>query len=134
MKKKIWIGVAVVLVIGAAFGIRYLLSVRQYREQVASVVYAHADASGVPDGTFFGEFDTALVGAKVEVQVQDGKFTEINILEHRHDRGATAEKVIDDILAEQRIDVDAVSGATNSSIILKKAVDNALSSAQGVER
>ena len=33
---------------------------------------------------------------------------------------------IDKIVSEQRIDVDAVSGATNSSTVLKKAVENAL--------
>ena len=39
-----------------------------------------------------------------------------------------AETVINEIVDEQRIDVDAVSGATNSSIVIKKAVENALKS------
>ena len=36
--------------------------------------------------------------------------------------------VINEIVDEQRINVDAVSGATNSSIVIKKAVENALKS------
>ena len=31
----------------------------------------------------------------------------------------------DRIMEEQKIDVDAVSGATNSSVVIKKAVENA---------
>ena len=37
--------------------------------------------------------------------------------------------MLDEITAEQRVDVDAVTGATNSSSVLKKAVENALESA-----
>ena len=66
--------------------------------------------------------------AKVEVTVQNGEITDIIILEHRHEHGKAAETVINEIVDEQRIDVDAVSGATNSSIVIKKAVENALKS------
>jgi uncharacterized protein with FMN-binding domain len=52
--------------------------------------------------------------------------TDVEIVEHRHDLGGAAESVVDDILIHQRIDVDAVSGATNSSSVIKKAVENAL--------
>ena len=64
--------------------------------------------------------------AKVEVTIQNGEITGIRILEHKNERGQAAEAVVDRIVAEQRIDVDAVSGATNSSTVLKKAVENAL--------
>lgn len=67
-----------------------------------------------------------VIYAKVEVTVSDGKMTDIAILEHRQERGKAAEAVISDMLAEQKIDVDAVSGATNSSTVIKKAVENAL--------
>jgi uncharacterized protein with FMN-binding domain len=49
-------------------------------------------------------------------------------LEHRHERGKTAEVITDSIIDEQKIDVDAISGATNSSTVIKKAVENALKS------
>ena len=51
-------------------------------------------------------------------------------MEHRHERGKAAEKVIEKIIEEQKIDVDAVSGATNSSTVIKKAVENALNGGQ----
>ena len=67
-----------------------------------------------------------FIYAKVEVTVEDGEIVSINILEHRHERGKAAEKVIEKIIEEQKTDVDAVSGATNSSTVIKKAVENAL--------
>lgn len=50
----------------------------------------------------------------------------IHILEHENERGQPAEAVVERIVAEQRINVDVVSGATNSSTVLKKAVEKAL--------
>ena len=38
-----------------------------------------------------------------------------------------AVSIIEDILEEQRIDVDAVTSATNSSLVIEKACENALS-------
>ncbi len=58
--------------------------------------------------------------------VSETTFTNINILEHRNERGKSAEAVTNRIVEEQTIDVDAVSGATNSSTVIKKAVENAL--------
>ena len=45
--------------------------------------------------------------------MENGKIININILKHRHERGKAAETVIDKIIDEQKIDVDAISGATN---------------------
>ena len=78
--------------------------------------------------SYIGEYDVNFIYAKVEVRVQNGEITDIIILEHRHEHGKAAETVINEIVDEQRIDVDAVSGATNSSIVIKKAVENALKS------
>lgn len=44
--------------------------------------------------------------------------------------GKTAEVIADSIVDEQKIDVDAISGATNSSTVIKKAVENALKSSK----
>ncbi len=80
----------------------------------------------VTDGVYVGEYDVDFVYAKVEVTVQNGVITKIDILEHKNGRGKPAEIVADRIIEEQKIDVDAVSGATNSSVVIKKAVENAL--------
>lgn len=132
MKKKIkilFIAVCIAVVVGGVFLARYLMSVKQYQDAVASISYDMIDASMVPDGTYFGECDVNFIRAKVEVTVQSGEIININLLEHFTDQGAAAEGIEQVIVSEQRIDVDAVSGATNSSKVIKKAVDNALSNA-----
>lgn len=41
-----------------------------------------------------------------EVTVQNGEITSINILEHRHERGKTAEVIAEKIVTEQKIYVE----------------------------
>ena len=97
-------------------------------EGVKETTFDEINISDVSDGVYIGEYDVNFIYAKVEVTVQNGEITDIIILEHRHEHGKAAETVINEIVDEQRIDVDAVSGATNSSIVIKKAVENALKS------
>lgn len=104
----------------------YLKSVADYKNAVRETTFTCLDISNIPDGVYVGEYDVDFVYAKVEVTVQNGAITDIDILEHKNGRGKSAEIVTGRILEEQKIDVDAVSGATNSSTVIKKAVENAL--------
>lgn len=104
----------------------YLKSVADYKKAVKETAFSNLNISNVPDGVYVGEYDVDFVYAKVEVTVQNGVITNIDILEHKNGRGKPAEDVVEIIMAEQKIDVDAVSGATNSSTVIKKAVENAL--------
>ena len=47
-------------------------------------------------------------------------------MEHRNERGKAAEVIVGNVVATQEINVDAVSGATNSSNVIKKAIENAI--------
>lgn len=104
----------------------YLKSVADYKKAVRETTFTNLDISNIPDGVYVGEYDVDFVYAKVEVTVQNGAITNIDILEHKNGRGKSAEIVTGRIMEEQKIDVDAVSGATNSSTVIKKAVENAL--------
>lgn len=112
----------VVLICGAV----YLKKVADYKQAVRETIFDEIDVANVSDGIYMGEYDVNFIYAKVEVTVVNGKIVNINILEHRHERGKAAETVIKKIIEEQKIDVDAISGATNSSTVIKKAVENAL--------
>lgn len=132
MKKrtKMIVGIMVLFAfVAGGFLTNYMISVNQYQDAIAKITYQNMDASNISDGTFIGECDVKFIYAKVEVAVQDGMIKNITLLEHRHKRGAAAEGIERTIVAEQRVNVDAVSGATNSSKVIKKAVDNALSNA-----
>lgn len=136
MKKPIkWI-VAVVgclILIGSIPLVNYFIKVNNYQHAVANIEYQNIDAASIPDGTYLGECNVEFIYAKVSVTVKKEQITEIDLLEHRHDRGIEAESILQQILEQQRIDVDAVTGATNSSTVLKKAIDNALSSAHAAQ-
>lgn len=127
-KKTVLFVIMFLLLVGFILGILYLKSVADYRKAVRETTFEDITISDIPDGVYVGEYDVDFIYAKVEVAVQNGEITNINILEHRHERGKTAEVITDSIVDEQKIDVDAISGATNSSTVIKKAVENALKS------
>lgn len=101
-------------------------SLSSYQREVAALSFSQPPISHVSDGTYTGVCDVGYIYARVSVTVSGGAITDIELLEHRNERGKAGEGVIDEIRLEQRTDVDAVSGATNSSKVIKKAVENAL--------
>lgn len=128
-KKKIVSSVILLLLlVGFVWGTVYLKSVADYKQAVKETTFEEINISDISDGVYIGEYDVNFIYAKVEVTVQNGEITNIDILEHRHERGKTAEVITSRIVDEQKTDVDAISGATNSSTVIKKAVENALKS------
>ena len=125
-KKIISVIILLLLLIGLICGAVYLKKVADYKRAVVETTIGEIDIADVSDGIYIGEYDVNFIYAKVEVTVEDGEIVSINIMEHRHERGKAAETVIEKIIEEQKIDVDAISGATNSSTVIKKAVENAL--------
>lgn len=104
----------------------YLRNVAAYKQAVRETTVDEINISDVSDGIYIGEYDVNFIYAKVEVTVQDGKITNIELLEHKNERGKPAEAILGKMIDAQRINVDAVSGATNSSTVIKKAAENAL--------
>ena len=125
-KKIVLIAIMLLLLVGLVWGIIYLKSVADYKRAVKETTFEEINISDISDGVYIGEYDVNFIYAKVEVTVQNGEITNINILEHRHERGKAAEAITNKIVDEQKIDVDAISSATNSSTVIKKAVENAL--------
>ena len=117
---------AILFLTGLIFIAVYTKSVADYKRAVKETAISEIDISNIPDGVYVGEYDVDFIYAKVEVTVQNKVITNIDILEHKNGRGKPAEIVADRIIEEQKIEVDAVSGATNSSTVIKKAVENAL--------
>lgn len=116
------------LLLGGLFLAKYLKAINDYQTQVSAIAFADIDISSVPDGVYTGEYDVNIIYAKVEVTVEEGEITSISLLEHRNGRGSPAEAIVGKIVREQTLDVDAVSSATNSSKVIRKAVENALRS------
>lgn len=86
----------------------------------------NVDVSTIKDGVYVGNADNGLVKATVSVEISNGIILDISILEHDNLLGKPAEKIIDSIIEQQSLDVDAITSATYSSDTIRKAVENAL--------
>ena len=125
-KKIVMILIMLFLLLASIFGTAYIDRVGEYKRAVKETTIEEVNISDIPDGVYIGEYDVNFIYAKVEVDVSGGTIIDVRILEHRQERGKAAEAVANEIVDEQRIDVDTVSGATNSSIVIKKEVEVAL--------
>lgn len=84
------------------------------------------------DGTYTGEAQGFGGPVDVEVIIESGKISEINITSAEKEDGAylsMAEDIIPAIIEAQSADVDTISGATFSSTGIKEAVTQALEEA-----
>jgi uncharacterized protein with FMN-binding domain len=104
-------------------------SFNDYQAKVEEISVSDINFTTLADGIYQGEYDVDYIYAKVEVVIEGGKISGITILEHGNEHGKPGEEVIKRILQQQKINVDAVSGATNSSNVIKKAVEQAVKQA-----
>lgn len=104
----------------------YFMDFIRYKNAVKDLLIEQVEIGKLEDGTYIGECDVGYIYARVKVAVEDGQITGIEILEHKQERGKRAEKVTEQIVEQQTLQVDAVSGATNSSLVIRKAVENAV--------
>ena len=124
--KTVLIVLSAVLLLGGLAGGLYLKSISDYKAKVNALDFANIDLSKVADGVYDGSCETGVVNATVQVTVRDHGITDISLVRHDNGRGASAEAVLQQMLRSQTTDVDAVSGATCSSKVIRKAVENAL--------
>lgn len=103
-----------------------LTSIINYQNKVKNIEIPEIDISQISDGTYIGECDVTFIYVKISVTVKSGTITMIEILEHRNERGTAAEQILNDIIFYQDINVDVITGATNSSIVIQEAIYNAL--------
>ncbi|TFG82803.1 MAG: FMN-binding protein [Erysipelotrichales bacterium] len=126
--KRILYGVGIIAIGAFAFGLKYLLDVSEYKQNMATVEIRTTDITKLDDSVYVGSYDAKIIAATVEVTVAEGMIKEIVLVDHKYDHGGPAVEVIDEIIANQTLEVDVVSGATNSSKTILKAVENALGS------
>lgn len=120
------LGAAALIVVFAA---AYYWPFYTYRRDVARIQARNVDLTQVADGQYVGRCDVGILAATVRIAVRDHRIVDLELIEHKHERGQSANVVADAIFVEQRIDVDAVTGATNSSKVIREAAYNALTGA-----
>lgn len=93
---------------------------------VQNISVSMPSLSNIQDGEYIGEYSIAPVHVKVKVSVSNHQITNISILQHDNGLGSAAESIVNVVVKEQSLEVDAVSGATVSSKCILKAVENAI--------
>ena len=125
MKKKILIILLCTILfalIGASLYLKTLVN------DVNSITVSNLNMANITDGIYVGEYSITPVYVEVEVTVTEHKITNIKIIEHENGLGGKAEKIVDNVISRQSLEVGAVSGATVSSKCIIKAIENALQS------
>ncbi|MGL5152719.1 MAG: FMN-binding protein [Clostridium sp.] len=127
MKKILIIGIVVIVIGVSIIGYSYYRKVTNYKKIISEMKIEDINLNNIENGVYEGEFDAEMVSAKVKVEVKNKSITNIEILEHNNGKGKPGEGVIQKIIDKQSLNVDVVSGATSSSKVLMKSVENALS-------
>ena len=122
MKKKI----KYIIVILVFFISIFIIEIIRMNNQVKAFDKTPIDISHVADGVYNGHSETDLVKVEVKVTVEAGAIKDIEILKHECGKGRPASVIVNDMVKNNDVEVDGVSGATFSSEVIKDAVRDAL--------
>lgn len=131
MRKKtivILSSILLVVVVVVLIGISMLKSITEELEHVSRIEIPPVDLNTIDDGTYIGSYETTVIHVKVEVIITNHHIVSITILEHQSGQGQPAEVIIDDVIDQQTLSVDLISGATYSSKVILLAIADALQS------
>jgi len=115
----------VVLLLAVTLIIAYTLMNRNLGK-LADATIANVDVGKLADGEYFGKYTVLPVIVEVKVTVKDSLIENIRLLRHDNGQGKAAERIVEDVIAQQKINVDVIAGATYSSKVILKAIENAL--------
>ena len=138
--REFWIRVvSLIAVVGILVGYNSVLDAREKNEEIAKLKAqvtetqsVESDDSNYKDGTYQGEAEGFGGTVAVEVTVEKGKITAVEIVSAQKEDGAylsMAKDIIPKIIEAQSADVDTISGATFSSTGIKNASQEALEKA-----
>lgn len=128
-RKQVLISVLVAAVIaGGLFGLKTIMDLKTYKAQINAISMTDVNLERIKDGVYTGRHEVLWISAEVRVTVKNHTIEDIELIEHKNERGKPAETILDKVMAAQSLDVDAISGATNSSKVILKAIEKALNS------
>jgi len=113
---------------GGMYFYSYISDLNRYQSIIAGLKIDEVDLSKVKDGAFQGSCDAIFVAADVIVTVKSHKINNIQLIRHKTERGQLAEVIPEEVVNAQSLQVDTISGATNSSKVILKAIETALDS------
>jgi len=101
-------------------------TISEFRQRIDAIEIENIDLLQVSDGEYEGEYDAAIVKARVKVIVKNHRIVDIELLQHENGRGKPAEVIPAQVVAAQSLQVDTISKATHSSKVILEAIEQAL--------
>ncbi len=85
------------------------------------------DLSLVEDGEYIGEYNNFRWSNTVKVIVENHEIIDIKIISSgNQSQGELLDEIIDKVVDNQKVDIDAISGATATTNSVLKAIEDAL--------
>ncbi len=100
------------------------------KEQTLNLQIGSVNLANIQDGQYTGEYDCYRWSNSVVVTVSDHMITDIKTLTAPTGRESIRQDLAEQIIKEQTLEVDGVSGATVDKKAFLKAVENALRGTQ----
>ncbi len=95
------------------------------RKEINEMMINNVDLSKIEDGKYSGDFKNRVRKYSVEVTIKDHKIVSV-----RSTNGSVgtdySSRLFNSVVKEQKVDVDTISGATITSKMILKAIENAL--------
>ncbi|MHB1454984.1 MAG: FMN-binding protein [Saccharofermentanales bacterium] len=126
-RKALWIIMLILAILFFVIAGSYSW-IRNNLTKLAEIEIRDVDISQKNDGVYFGSFKAFPVAVELEVTIQNHEITRIDLLKHDNGQGTAAEAITDTVVELQTLEVDVISGATYSSKVILKAIENALMS------
>lgn len=125
-RTKILFAIGITIVLLVLSGMLVYNHLGNNLEALTKVTFSSLSLTDAKDGTFNGSYSAFPVSAEVEVTLDDHQIVSIDLIKHVTGQGQAAESIPGEVVAAQSIQVDTVSGATYSSVVILKAIEDAL--------
>ena len=114
----------VLLIITIAIGAKPIIEGNL--EKLKDLPVSEIDLSKIEDGTYVGKYKVYPISVEVNVIVNDHAISDIELIKHDNGKGKDAEIIPELVIEKQKLQVDVISGASYSSKVILKAIENAL--------
>lgn len=126
-KKHVILLIVLILIIGVIIAAVVVKShLETNLKQLVNLTISDVDLTKLEDGVYTGSYKSFPVAAEVKVIISNHKIERIELIKHDNGQGASAEVIQGKVVEAQSLEVDIVSGATYSSKVILKAIENAL--------
>lgn len=116
----------ILVILVAAIFVGCLSFSSSIKKSLAEIKNTSVNMETVEDGIYDGHSEMGPVIVDVRVHVENYKILKVDLIRHDCGLGHSADVIVEKMVEQNTYNVDAISGATVSSEIIKNAVNIAL--------